>query len=369
MRRRLVAWCVLTAPLTLLSLVLLVGGVTLEGRLAALAALLCVVAPALALARRRRPALIAAALLVACGLTLIARSPSGAPSPDAHTRAVYLLGGGPSRLAPTNLVPEVDQLVLATWLVWIPDPIMSFASAARLRGAIRSAYARGDDAETRALGSALGDAITDRDTGRMYVYEPSHGPAERRPAMLFLHGSAGSWKGYFQSLREVAEARRMGLAQPSFGFGNWSRDGGLEAVERARAWLASQPWVDPTQIYLVCLSNGGRAVTRVLRHDPARYRGLVFLSAVVEPRVLDGSPLDRSWVGAPALVLHGVADDRIPLGYADDGVGALREQSLIVRYITVADEDHYLIFTAHDRVMREMTSWFDFVERPIHAPR
>ncbi len=59
---------------------------------------------------------------------------------------MYLRGGGASRLAPTNLVPEVDQLVLATYLVWLPDPVMNWSSAARLRGAILRAYARASDA-------------------------------------------------------------------------------------------------------------------------------------------------------------------------------------------------------------------------------
>ena len=370
MNRRTLTWMALTAPLTLLAILLLVSAVTLEGRLAALFALLFALAPALALAARRSASLASIVALLACGAVLVARAPSGTTLPDAHTRAVYLLGGGASRLAPTNVVPEVDQLGLATWLVWIPDPTMSFASASRLRGAIRSAYAPGrDDPEVRALGSALGDAITDRDTGRMFVYEPSHAPGERRPAVLFLHGSAGSWKGYFLSQRAIFERRRVGLAQPSFGFGDWNRPGGVESVERARRWLASQPWVDPSRIYLACLSNGGRAVTRILRHDPARYRGLIFYSAVIEPRVLDGSPLDPSWAGVPALVLHGERDDRIAREYADDGVGALREQSLVVRYVTVPDEDHYLIFTAPDRVASEVSSWFDEVERDARRAR
>ncbi len=370
MPRSVVAWGVVTSPLALLSLLLLIDGVTFEGRLAAVCALLCVIAPGLAIARRRRAALASLALLLVCGVTLVARAPSGSPTEGATTRAVYLLGGGASRLAPTNLVPEVDQLALATWLVWIPDPVMNFASATRLRAAIRSAYARGrEDAEAGALGSAMGDAITNRDTGRMFVYEPPHAPGERRPAMLFLHGSAGSWKGYFLGQRALAARRRMGLAQPSFGFGNWNRPGGLASIERARRWLASQPWVDPAQIYLVCLSNGGRGVTRVIRSGPSRYRGVAFISAVVEPDVLEEAPLDPSWAGTPALVLHGVRDDRIPLDYADDGVRTLRGSGFAVRYITLPEEDHYLIFTAHDRMERELSSWFDLVERSAQPPR
>ena len=273
-------------------------------------------------------------------------------------RAVYLRGGGASRIAPTNLVPEVDQLVLATYLVWVPDPVMTWASALRLRAAIRSAYAgTAREPQARALGTAMGDAITDRDTGRMFVYEPLHGPGERRPAILFLHGSAGSWKGYFHGQVALARRRRFAVAQPSFGFGQWSRPEGLAAIERARAWLVAQPWVDPARVYLVCLSNGGRGVTRTLLAGPARYRAVVFVSAVIEPRVIDRAPLDPSWRGVPMLVLHGAEDDRIPVDYLDEGVAALRDQGVAVTEERFPGEDHYLIFTARERVLDAIGRW------------
>ncbi len=83
---------------------------------------------------------------------------------------------------------------------------------------------------------------------------------------------------------------------------------------------------------------------------------------MIEPRVLDEGPLDPSWRGVPALVLHGERDDRIPLDYADEGVAALRDQGLDVRYVTVAREDHDLMFTATPRVLREADAWLDAVE-------
>ncbi len=192
------------------------------------------------------------------------------------------------------------------------DPLMTTASSARLRGAVRDVYASVErDPEFRALGSAMGDAIRDIDSGRVYVHEPPHAPGQRLPAVIFLHGSAGSWKGYFHGLVEIARHRGLAVAQPSFGFGDWNREGGIEAVERTRRWLTAQPWIDP------------------------------------------------SWRGVPALVIHGGRDDRVPLGYMNDGVAALRDQGLRVRYAVVPEEDHYLIFTARERLHREIVNWLD----------
>lgn len=363
MNRRLALWCVATSPVAPLALLLLGSAATAAGRLAAVCALLLVAAPALALAGRARMARALGVVLLACGAALVAMAPSGDAPPGARVRAVYLRGNGPWRIAPTNLVPEADQLALATHLVWLADPVLTRSGAARLRALVRRAYAPVErDPELRALGSALGDAIANRDSGRVYVYEPEHAPGERRPAMLFLHGSAGSWKGYLHVLLGLARRRRMGLAQPSFGFGNWNAPGGVDAIERTRRWLTAQPWVDPSRVYLACLSNGGRGVTRTMQRDASRYRATAFLSAVIEPRVLDAGALHPSWRDAPALVLHGARDDRIPLDYLDEGVAALRDQGVDVTVRLHPASDHFLVFDDARFVVEETSAWLDRVE-------
>jgi len=358
--RRLALGCILLCPVAALALLLLATASTAEGRLAALCALCLVAAVLLALVRRRRAARNALLAFALGSAVLVLRASSGHAPPHATLRTVYLRGGGLTRFAPTHLVPEIDQLVLATFLVWIPDPVMTWAGAARLRASIRAAYADTDPSpQARALGTALGDALTDRDTGRVYVYEPPHAPTERRPALLFLHGSAGSWKGYFYTLLPLAQQRRMALVQPSFGFGQWDRPDGRVTLERTRSWLAAQPWVDPDQIYLVCLSNGGRAVTRLLRAEPAHYRAVVFVSAVIEPRVLDAGVIHASWQRVPMLVLHGADDDRIPVSYLQDGLDALRDQHLSVTPVIFPREDHFLIFTAPIAVRSALNTWLN----------
>lgn len=347
-----------TAPLAGLSLLLLASARTASGSLAALVGLLLASLPWWMLARSPRGLRLAALSALVLGVALVARSPDGTFPAHTRSRTVYLAGRPPWRMAPTNLVPEVDQLALGTHLIWLVDPLGDRRGAARLRAAIRDVYLPAQrDRELRALGSALGDAILDADRGRIDVHVPAHAAGERLPGVVFLHGSAGSWQGYFRLWSELADRERFIVVQPSFGFGNWQRPGGLAAIERARRYLVEHTPCDPQRVVLACLSNGGRGVTRTLVAGPAGYRGVVFLSAVIEPRVLDDAALAAAWRGRPMLVIHGARDDRLPLDYLEEGVGMLREAGADVTLRVVAGEDHFLIFTRPALVFDEVGRW------------
>jgi hypothetical protein len=75
------------------------------------------------------------------------------------------------------------------------------------------------------------------------------------------------------------------------------------------------------------------------------YRGVIAISAVLEPEVLASLRVSARWRGVPMLVLHGGRDDRIPTDYLDEGVAALRDAGLELRVEVAPNEDHFLIVT------------------------
>ncbi len=348
------AWALVTVPLAGMSALLLVSARTVDGALAALTGIGLASVPWWAPRSRRFAAAVTALLAVA----LVLRSPDGTQPPGSTTRTVFLAGSAPWRLSPTNLVPEVDQLSLATHLVWLVDLMLDRRGAARLRTAIRDVYLPGErDPSFRAMGSAMNESLFDEDRGRIDVHVPPHAPGERLPGVVFLHGSAGSWKGYFRLWSQLADRERFVVVQPSFGFGDWQRPGGLAAIERAHRYLVERTPSDPNRVVLACLSNGGRGVTRTLVAGVEGYRGVVFVSAVIEPRVLENPSWEARWRGRPMLVIHGANDDRIPTDYLDEGVGMLREAGVDVTERIVANEDHFLIFTRPALVFDEIARW------------
>jgi poly(3-hydroxybutyrate) depolymerase len=206
------------------------------------------------------------------------------------------------------------------------------------------------------LGSAMGYAYDESDSGHVYTYVPSHAPGETLGALVFLHGSGGNFKVYTHLLARVAERERLVIVAPSFGFGNWQRMGGTEAVEGARRYAVETLGADPRRVLLVGLSNGGRGITRVLGVRGEAYRAVVAISAVLETEFMDVRVAVRSR-DMPALVVYGTADDRIPASHEIEGAAALARVGLRVRTHGYVGEDHFLLFSRRDELLDEIASF------------
>ncbi|NOU27386.1 MAG: prolyl oligopeptidase family serine peptidase [Polyangiaceae bacterium] len=333
---------------------------TWSARLVIGAVLLGLAAGVLAWRRRRGPAWATAGAAVACGLASLARAPSGAPTVTATSGARlesrFTSDHPYPRFAPANVVPEIDQFKLGSYLVPATDPYLTVASSARLRGLIVDVYRDMDrDPAFRALGSAMPYAYDNLDSGHLYAYVPARATGEKLGVLLFLHGSGGNFKVYTHILQRVAEQEHVMVVAPSFGFGNWQAAGGTAAIAAAVTYAVRELDADPSRVVIMGLSNGGRGVTRALRDGAERYAGVVLLSAVMETDVLRG--VGDHYRGTPALVLYGDADDRLPRDYEEAGAEALRKAGLGVRVHAYPREDHFLFFSQKASIQSEVAAF------------
>ncbi len=212
----------------------------------------------------------------------------------------YFLAGSHDRFALASIVPEIDQVVVGLKLVSFLDPIISGDAAKNLETIVLPIY-RQMDPEILALGSEMGQAYDDVwgrsfDAGHYYLATPPRG-LTGSPAIIFVHGSAGNFVSYLWALRSLSQQHGFAVAHPSFGFGMWSRKGGVEAIE-SPAWR------------------------------------------------------DRS-----ILVLEGAEDDRVPQMYADRVVAQLRAKGALVDYRVYEGHDHFLLFSALDRAVADLAAW------------
>jgi hypothetical protein len=249
-------------PLSL-SLVLLFTAETLSGTLFALDALLLLGLPlAVVLAGRSAkwrlclPGALALAFVLLFGIlrALVPPGPAAARRPGPAT----FYPAAPYRpWALSSLLPEIDQLKLGTYFVCLDDPILDWQGAARLRASLLDVYRPMErDPAFRDLGSAMTYAYSDEDSGHFYEYVPSSAPREKPPAVVFLHGSAGNFKGISTCGRQWGRpAGSSSLPRASA-----SATGNARAAWRRSSARAGAPWRVSTRTLRASISPGSPMV-------------------------------------------------------------------------------------------------------------
>lgn len=362
-------WGLLAVPA---SLVLLGVAVTGEGRAFAFAGLLAGAGPfALARARLRgrqnwkRWAGIGAALWIAIVVFLFAHAPSGKTPPGARVQRIYFgHDPHPGLTAIANFVPEVDQLMFGFTVAMFVDPLLTSRQCRELKQLTAGLYDSLErDPAFHELGSAMSDTYADLlwlsgEHQQAYLYVPS-GLDRTKPApvLVFLHGSGGNFKAYLWLLSKVADRLNAVVIAPTDGMGLWPEADANAVIDRSLAAAARYVALDPRQIHLIGLSNGGLGVSRIGSSRAARFRSLMFLSPVIDRTSIRDLGFLAAANSCPILILTGEADDRIPVDYVRTCALELQATGAKVTLQTVPGANHFLVFSHPDLVAATLESW------------
>lgn len=363
------AYVLLLAPL---SIWFLINAQTWTGRGLAVLGLILAILPATlaawARAKERRTTfkrLNAALGMILTGIAsiILLTTPSGNPPPDSPIQQRFTQPIQFNRFALSNIVPEVEQINLGFQVMPYFDSIFTSDQARRVAVPTFKIYRELEsDSNFHELGSAMGWVYAELtsdpfDVGHYYLYIPRQRGSGALPAIVFLHGSVGNFKGYIWLWSKIAEKLGMVIIAPSYGFGNWDQASSLTAIERALDDAATQVEIDPERIYLAGLSNGGLGVSRAALADPDRYRGLIFISPVMDTNIVAGKTFLDQWRDRPVLVIAGEADERIPYDYVTKRIALLKAAGVDVTQSAYPGEDHFLFFSQADDVLNDISQW------------
>ncbi len=206
-----------------------------------------------------------------------------------------------------------------------------------------------------------------------YLFQPSTRKPQM-PALLLLHGNPGSAEDLEPAARNLAERGYVALALSMRGFpGSGGQDdcGARQADDAVEAlhWLARQPGVDRSRLGILGYGQGAQvallaaARTSLLRAvvayspvtditrwgDTTTYQPMRdYVTRVCQPHGPSAvSPLFHvATMSAPVLLIHGVADDWVPLSQSElmhealQGGGRASELRLVpgARHELTADE-------------------------------
>ena len=354
--------------LAILPLLLLFNGETVAGRLVGLGALfllLSCLALWLMMSSNRKLRLLPLPLFTAgliCIAICYAISPNG-DVPPGNFSSHYGDRAKFSRISLANLVPEIDQLKLGSYLFSLIDPRLGAEQGSHLRHLVLDVYGEMDrDENFRDAGSVLGMCYEDillgrRDKLHFYEYVPRHLGRKSYPVMIFLHGSLGNFKGYMWVLKELADSSGIAIIAPTYGCGNWYLDRGCSVLNATYAYCRANSELDANRIILAGLSNGGTGVTRAVRDHGQRYMGVILLSAVLEQSIISSPSFASNAVKSRFLIIHGEDDNRIPVECARRCEAVLKQDGLTVKSRYYQGEDHFLFFSRRTEIVKDMAEW------------
>lgn len=214
---------------------------------------------------------------------------------------------------------------------------------------------------------------------RMYAEEtavPPEPSAEKRPAILLLHGSGGHIDFWTDRLAPLLQEARVGLYAPHY----FERTGTiradlatitdgvhvpkwLETVDDALAFTAGRPGVDPRRIVLAGISLGAFLATSFAAQlsassDPeaqSRIRALLEISGGLPP------PYDALATARmpPTLILHGAIDNIVPVSFARDLDRKLTELGVEHRTEIIEREGHWFGSGSLVRILLAVSSFLE----------
>lgn len=190
---------------------------------------------------------------------------------------------------------------------------------------------------------------TERDGKRIYgvLYVPQ-GTGDRMPALLCSHGFGGSWRSCAQYAGAMAARGYVVYCFDFCGGSPGSRSDGttLEMsvfteqadLEAVLAMAQGLDFVDPDRIFLLGTSQGGAVSAITAAEHADEIRGLILLYPAFV-LVDNANEMDSSPEGIPestfflwmeVLLLHGDADDIVPLSYSERALEVYPEARLQV---------------------------------------
>jgi alpha-beta hydrolase superfamily lysophospholipase len=262
-----------------------------------------------------------------------------------------------------NLFCEWDQVAIGTALARWFDPKIDARQAKRIRQLTFPLYeAMSSDPAFADMGSVLAWAYSSvlshaPAIGHYVAIVPRREEGRSGGFVVFLHGGAGNFSSLWYALAPLARDHGHTLLCPSFRFGNWHEEGGVETIQRTIKQARSRFVPTPPRQVIVALSDAGPGAMRFVEKQPTLVKAVILLSARFDSQELARGASGGVWRDVPVLLVHGADDRRIPVRQARDAAGVLREAGADVTLLVLEGEDHSLFFSQRPRVLREIAVW------------
>ena len=313
-------WTLLSLPLWIAAFALLAVSTMWTSRLFAIA-LICLLPIPLNLLHWRRTSrkIVAGLLLVAGSSALLVCKQQAQKAPGTQEDATRLVHhenfSGLFGIA--NLVAEVDQFALRSYVMAATNPDFSWQRASDLRRITNDLYRDLSlDPQLSSLPSLLGSTYREMlglksSPGSLFTYIPSSsssGEPGKKIAIVLLHGSLGNFQGSWLLWKKLADSTGVAIVAPTFATGKWSQERGRAAIAQAREFCIQHPDIDEEKLVLAGISEAGIGVLHEAAVAPHEWEKLLLISPFIEQQTINSQLFIDGWRDRKAMIITGELD-------------------------------------------------------------
>ncbi len=281
--------------------------------------------------------------------------------------SIILFGSKTSKYLPFNFLSEKEQLLLGGVVMSWLDQKFNGKFANEFLKSLEDTYDEmATDKSFHHLGSQLAyfylDVLgleTDNLEILYYLPKKAKGEKQKIPVLLFFHGAFGNWKSYLWMWKKFADEHGFAIVSPTFGNGRWDLPQGRKNIKRTIAWIKKNNQLDLNNILIGGISNGGIGASLVINdyNDDLSTKGLILISPVL-PDFVKSNAFVRNSKNMPLFIISGREDKRIAITKIEERVTFFRKEGLEVEFISMPDQDHYLILTKRDELVQNVGKWY-----------
>lgn len=198
------------------------------------------------------------------------------------------------------------------------------------------------------------------DTEYALYVPPSYSPEQPMALILCLHGAGFTGEAYLD--RWVP---RLGeqyiLACPSVTMGSWWTRYGEDLALKVLQEVQKDYHIDPDRIFLTGMSNGGIGTWIIGMHHADRFAGIAPMASGIDDVLF---PFVENLVHTPVYVIHGAADQVMPVQLSRDLVKEMERRGIPYQYQEHTwTHPHAGGHFFPRQALPELMKWFDAQQR------
>ena len=193
----------------------------------------------------------------------------------------------------------------------------------------------------------------------LYV-PPSYSPEQPMAFILCLHGAGFTGEAYLDRwIPRLGE--KYILACPSVTMGAWWTRYGEELVLKVLQEVQTRYHIDPDRIFLTGMSNGGIGTWIIGMHHADRFAGIAPMASGIDDVLF---PFVENLVHTPVYVIHGAADQVMPVQLSRDLVKEMERRGISYQYQEHTwTHPHAGGHFFPKQALPELMTWFDAQQR------